>query len=187
MRRGEALAVLAEMKGDGLSVATMRGMAPWYNAGGGEARHIDCIGCMGGAASLGLGLALAQPRRKVIVVDGDGSLLMQLGGLASIAGSRAENYYHVVLVNRVYETSGHQPIPASDLIDFAALARAAGYRHAETFSDIGVLRERLPATLDQPGPVMIALEVEPEYERETMATRPRGGEQAEVMRRQLVG
>ena len=186
MKRAEAIEALADYKADAISVATMRGVAGWHAHGGGAERHIDCIGCMGGAASLGLGLALAQPERKVIVVDGDGSLLMQLGVIASVAGTAAPNYYHVVLVNRVYETSGHQPIPSSERIDFAALARGAGYAHAESFDDVGVLRERLPGLFERRGPVMIALEVDPEYEREE-APRTRPDQQVAVMRRQLVG
>jgi len=186
VKRAEVLELLAGQKTGALSVATMRGVASWHAAGGGESHHIDCMGCMGGAASLGLGLALAQPDRKVIVIDGDGSLLMQLGILTSVAGTGAENYYHVVLANRVYETSGHQPIPASDKVDFAALARAAGYAYAESFDDIGVLRERLAGVFARRGPVMLALEVEPEYEREAMP-RLHPDEQIAVMRSQLVG
>ena len=186
MKRGEVLELLAEQKGDALSVATMRAVAPWHAAGGGASHHIDCMGCMGGAASLGLGLALGTPERKVIVVDGDGSLLMQLGVLTSIAGAGAQNYYHVVLVNRVYETSGHQPIPSSDKVDFAALARGAGYASAESFDDIGVLRERLSGVLDRQGPVMLALEIDPEYDRE-VGPRLRPDQQVAVMRTQLTG
>jgi sulfopyruvate decarboxylase subunit beta len=186
MKRSEALDALAAYKPDAISVATMRGTAGWHTRGGSAERHIDCTGCMGGAASLGLGLALAQPDRRVIVVDGDGSLLMQLGVLAGIAGTGAKNLYHVVLVNRVYETSGHQPIPSSDAIDFAALARAAGYAHADSFSDAGVLRERIDGIFEREGPVMLALEVDPEYEREE-PVRTRPGEQVAIMRAQLVG
>jgi sulfopyruvate decarboxylase subunit beta len=186
MKRSEALDALAAYKADAISVATMRGVAGWHARGGSAERHIDCTGCMGGAASLGLGLALAQPERRVIVVDGDGSLLMQLGILAGIAGAGPKNLYHVVLVNRVYETSGHQPIPASSAIDFAALARAAGYAHADSFADAGVLRERIDGLFEHEGPVMLALEVDPEYEREE-APRTRPGEQVAVMRAQLVG
>jgi sulfopyruvate decarboxylase subunit beta len=186
MKRSEALEALATQKPGAISVATMRAVAGWHANGGAEALHIDCIGCMGGAASLGLGLALSQPDRKVIVVDGDGSLLMQLGVLAAVAGAAPENYVHVVLVNRVYETSGLQPIPSGERIDFAALARGAGYAHAESFGDIGVLRERLPGLFERRGPLLLALEVEPESEREE-APRTRPDQQVAVMRAQLAG
>src|SRR5688500_12588488 len=117
MKRAEAIQILAAAKADAVSVATMRAVADWYQTDGAKERHIDCVGCMGAAAPLGLGLALAQPDRRIIVIDGDGSLLMQLGVLATIAGAGATNLYHIVLVNRVYETSGNQPIPGSERVD----------------------------------------------------------------------
>jgi sulfopyruvate decarboxylase subunit beta len=165
VKRPEALELLAQLKGDGISVATMRAVPDWYRLGAAPEMHLDNIGCMGGAAPTALGIALAQPGRRVMVIDGDGSLLMQLGTLASIAGAAPPNFYHFVLVNGVYETSGHQPIPAADTADFPALAMAAGYREAFAFDDIGVLRERLPSILDRPGPILIALDIEPSDER----------------------
>jgi phosphonopyruvate decarboxylase len=184
MKRDEAVDLIAASKGDGVSVTTMRSVLPWSEAGAAAERHIDCIGCMGGAASLGLGLALAQPQRRVFVIDGDGSLLMQLGGLASVAGAEPANFYHFVLVNRVYETSGQQVTPGGDKVDFAALARGAGYRQAERFNDLGVLRERLPGVLSTPGPALIALEVDPEdYGESTPRIRPRDA--AGALRSQL--
>ena len=149
MDRTQVLEVLAAAKGDAVSVATMRAIPDWYAAGGAPALNLDNRGCMGAAAALGLGIALARPERKVLVIDGDGSLLMQLGGLATIAGSGARNFYHFVLVNGVYETSGHQPIPAADKVDFAAMALGAGYAAAYEFDDAGVFRA--PAGRPCPG------------------------------------
>ena len=165
MKRAEALAILAASKGDGLSVSTMRAIPDWYDAGGAPDLNLDNRGCMGAAAGLGLGLAIAQPSKRVMVLDGDGSLLMQLGGLASIAGIAPSNFYHFVLVNGVYETSGYQPIPASDTVDFPALALAAGYRAAYEIEDAAVLSERLPSILAQDGPILCALRVDPEQDR----------------------
>lgn len=187
MKRAEALEVLAAQKGDGVSVATMRAIPDWYEAGGAPELHLDNQGCMGAAASFGLGLALAQPERRVFVLDGDGSLLMQLGGLASIAGAAPPNFYHFVLVNGVYETSGHQPTPGSDRVDFAAMALGAGYQAAYEFDDVAVLRERLPSVLQQAGPVLVALRVEPDYERRNLAPGQRPADQSGYLRSQLVG
>jgi phosphonopyruvate decarboxylase len=141
---------------------------------------------MGGAAPTALGIALAQPQRQVMVIDGDGSLLMALGVLASVAEAAPRNLYHFVLVNRVYETSGHQPTPGGDKVDFPALAMGAGYRAAYGFDDIGVLRERLPAILAQPGPVLIAIDTDPTDER---LPRPEAwpADPAGALRAQLVG
>ncbi len=122
----------------------------------------------------------------MFVLDGDGSLLMQLGGLASIAGAAPPNFYHFVLVNGVYETSGYQPIPGAEKVDFAAIALGAGYQAAYDFDDIAVLRERLPAILGEAGPVLVALRVDPEEDRKGLpADRPT--DPAGDLRTQLVG
>jgi phosphonopyruvate decarboxylase len=142
---------------------------------------------MGAAAPLGLGLALAQPARKVLVIDGDGSLLMQLGVLATIAGAAPENLYHVVLVNRVYETSGNQPIPGFDRVDFPALALAAGYRNADSLSDAAVLAERLAGLLARPGPALIAIETHAEESGTPGSAVSRPEDPAGLMRSQLTG
>ena len=72
---------------------------------------VACVGFMGGASSIGLGLALAEPERRVVVLDGDGSLLMQLGSLATVAGAKPPNYIHFLFNNGIYHTSGSQEIP----------------------------------------------------------------------------
>jgi phosphonopyruvate decarboxylase len=186
MNRRAALEVLAGLKGDGISVATMRAVPDWYLLGAAPEMHLDNIGCMGGAAPTALGIAIAQPLRRVMVIDGDGSLLMQLGVLASVAGIAPKNFYHFVLVNRVYETSGHQATPGGEAVDFAALALGAGYRGAYSFDDVGVLSERLPAALAQPGPILIALTIEPSDER---LPRPEAwpADPAGALRKSLVG
>ena len=72
---------------------------------------------MGGASSLGLGMALARPDRRVLVLDGDGSLLMQLGSLATVAGAAPRNLVHFLFKNGVYHTSGAQGIPGGLSVD----------------------------------------------------------------------
>jgi phosphonopyruvate decarboxylase len=188
MKRIEAIEVLAGQKNDGISVATMRAIPDWYAQGEATApyMHVDNRGCMGGAAPMALGLALAQPDKQVMCIDGDGSLLMQLGVLASIAGCNVENFFHVVLVNGVYETSGQQPIPSADNVDFAALALGAGYKAGYNFDDLGVLRERLPAIFKQKGPVMVAIKVEP-GDINIGVPPGRKGDHALELRKTLVG
>jgi phosphonopyruvate decarboxylase len=92
-----------------------------------------------------------------------------------------------VLVNRVYETSGSQPIPGGDGVDFAALALAAGYRRAESFSDAGVLAERLGSILAQDGPSLVAIEVDPEETGISGSQVARPADPAMHLRSQLVG
>jgi len=185
MQRSEAMEVLAGYKGeDGISVTTMRAIPDWYATGQAPEMHFDNRGCMGGAAPTALGIALAQPDRRVIIVDGDGSLLMQLGVLATIAGAAPKNFYHVVIQNGVYETSGFQPTPGAERLDFAQMALGAGYKSAYNISDIGVLRERLPAIMAEEGPVMLALRVElPAERKEVPESRPK--DQALYLREML--
>src|SRR3990172_9192470 len=82
---------------------------------------------MGGQASFAFGLALAQPDEKVIVFDSDGDLLLGLGILPMIAERRPRNFYHFLLDNECYATTGGQPVPNGGNTDYAAFARAAGY------------------------------------------------------------
>src|SRR5918995_7510842 len=95
---------------------------------------VTCAGFMGGASTLGLGIALARPNRRVVVLDGDGSLLMQLGSLATVAGARPRNLTHLLFKNGVYHTSGAQEIPGGIAVDFVMMAKGAGYRSAFAIS-----------------------------------------------------
>lgn len=164
MRRQEAIDVLAAGREGVISVTTMQTVRPWHEVGQAAREHLDAMGCMGSASSLGLGLALARPDRKVMVLDGDGSLLMQLGSLVTVAGLAPANLYHFVFENGVYETSGNQELPALGKFDFCKLALAAGYLHALSFEARAELQEALPRIFETPGPVMIRLLVEREYE-----------------------
>jgi sulfopyruvate decarboxylase subunit beta len=164
----DALRAIAQHRGDAIVVPTMTTVEPWHELSPSDL-NISCIGFMGGASSLGLGLALARPERKVLVLDGDGSLCMQLGTLATIAGTAPANLYHFVFKNGVYQVSGGQPIPAADRIDFALMARGAGYPAVYSFDDLEELRVRLPEVLAARGPVLVQLVTEP------MPNPPEGG------------
>ncbi len=112
---------------------------------------------MGHATSLGLGLALAQPDRRVIVCNGDGSMLMNLGSLVSIVGAKAANLVLLVFDNGVYEVTGAQPAPAS--ADFAAIARGAGFRSVFEFADNDTWAAYVNDVLAADGPVFAWLRV----------------------------
>lgn len=120
-------------------------------------------GAMGMGSSVGLGLALAQPRRKVWVLDGDGSLLMNLGSLVTIASQSPPNFYHFVFENGIYEASGGQPVVGAGRLSFAGLARAAGIEKTYEFSELADFGERLPVLLSERGPVFVVLKTEPIY------------------------
>ena len=97
------LGAIAAARGDAICVPTMT-TAPAWRTLAPDDLSVTCVGFMGGASALGLGLALACPDRRVVVFDGDGSLLMQLGSLATIAGARPRNLTHLVFKNGVYHT-----------------------------------------------------------------------------------
>lgn len=160
MLKQEAISVLAAHRGDAVSVATMQAVAPWHDAGQASRLHIDASACMGSASSLGLGLALGRPDRRVIVLDGDGSLLMQLGSLVTIASRKPRNFFHFVFANGFYESSGNQPVPGQGLSRLPEMALAAGYRSACRISDAAELDRRLPVLLASEGPALVELQIE---------------------------
>jgi phosphonopyruvate decarboxylase len=192
MRRVEAIAALIAEKGNALTVTTEQAIGAWRAAVPEPANeipdHLDIVGCMGSASTLALGIALARPERTVIIVDGDGSLLMQLGSLVTIAGAAPQNLFHFVFENGVYETSGSQPLPAEGRFDLTTMARAAGYASTAQFDDAGTFVTALPQLLQRHGPVFVSVRTEPEdgyLVRSSSGTKM--DQQMHALRRRLVG
>jgi sulfopyruvate decarboxylase subunit beta len=156
MKPEDILRAIAAARGDAICVPTMTTSPAWRTLAPDDL-SIGCVGFMGGASSLGLGLALAIPKRRVIVFDGDGSLLMQLGSLATIAGARPRNLTHLLFKNGVYHTSGAQDIPGGLSVDFVQMAKGAGYRKAYTVKDFEDFKSRLPSMLTEEGPLFVEL------------------------------
>jgi len=126
LRRREVVKELLAPRGDALVIGGL-GAPAWdiTNAGDHEL-NFPLWGAMGGAAMIGLGLALAQPKRKVLVVTGDGEMLMGLGALATIAVQAPRNLYIVVLDNERYGETGMQETHTAHGVDLAGMAKAAG-------------------------------------------------------------
>jgi thiamine pyrophosphate-dependent acetolactate synthase large subunit-like protein len=122
MTIAEACSVLGEVRDEEMVVLTMSPIAFWPDVRDDDYR---LMGLMGGAAGIGLGLALGLPDRQVWVLDGDGSLLMQLGGVAAVAEAAPRNFTHILFDNGTYAISGAQPTPAP--ADWEGVFRAAGY------------------------------------------------------------
>jgi phosphonopyruvate decarboxylase len=152
----DVLRVISAARGDAIVVPTMTTAPAWRTIAPGDL-SVTCVGFMGGASSLGLGLALARPDRRVLVLDGDGSLLMQLGSLATVAGAAPRNLVHFLFKNGVYHTSGAQGIPGGLSVDFVMMAKGAGYRTAIAIDDLGDFERRLPEILRAEGPVLVEL------------------------------
>ncbi len=115
-------------------------------------------GSMGHAPSIGLGVALAQPEKKVVVLDGDGALLMHLGILSSVGHYKPANFYHIVLDNESYETTGDQDTTSASA-DLEGMALSAGYRIAASVRDEGSLTQALQKILSIPGPGFLRVKI----------------------------
>jgi sulfopyruvate decarboxylase subunit beta len=142
-------------------------------------------GAMGLASSHGLGLALGRPDRRIIVLDGDGSLLMNLGSLVTIAAAAPPNLYHFVCENGTYEANGGHPIPGRDRVDFCGFARSAGYRTVYEFSDLTIFEQRIGALLSAPGPVFADLKIASSGPQERDYSRLHGAHVRQAFREAL--
>jgi len=152
---GDAVKVISKERGDAVVITTMTQSGFWGQVSTHKNLDIGIANGMGKASSVGLGVALGRPDRKVIVLDGDGSLLMNLGSLVTVAGQQPANFYHFVFDNGVYAITGGQPVPGHEMVDYAGLARAAGYRNAYSFADVETLATELPGIMARPGPVLV--------------------------------
>jgi thiamine pyrophosphate-dependent acetolactate synthase large subunit-like protein len=155
----KALEMIAEHRNDEVFVTTMSSARVWPQFSNRTDLDLPLKGCMGKASSLGLGVALARPDKRVVVLDGDGSLLMNLGSMVTIAGQAPKNLVHVVLEGRTYDTSGGQPTPGDGRVDFAALAMAAGYRQGIRIETEDELARQWPTILTAEGPVFVSISV----------------------------
>jgi thiamine pyrophosphate-dependent acetolactate synthase large subunit-like protein len=153
-----ALEVLAQHRGKRIVITTMASVSVWPQLSDSPLDFAYMPSAMGQGPSLGLGLALAHPERGVIVVNGDGSMLMNLGSLATLAQQTAPLYL-LVMDNELYEVTGGQPTAGAGRADFAGLARAAGIERVYQFEALDDWKLSAPEALAGPGPVVIALKV----------------------------
>jgi thiamine pyrophosphate-dependent acetolactate synthase large subunit-like protein len=107
---------------------------------------------MGMASSIGLGLAMARPGLKVIVLDGDGAILMNLNSLTTAAAKAPANLVYIIWDNAQYQITGGQPTHTHDNADIEAIARGAGFKQALTVNSVAAFKEALCQILSQPGP-----------------------------------
>ena len=170
----DAVRILEQHRGDAVVITTMtagNSRFGWPLVTQNEQLDFPLTGAMGKASSLGLGLALARPDRKVIVLDGDGSLLMNLGTLVTIGNRAPGNLYHFVFENGVYAVTGGQPIPGSGDVNFQGMAKDAGYAATYEFDDIEELATSVGGILQEKGPVLVCLKVEPAIENTAVQFR----------------
>jgi len=156
-RRVALGAILARRK-DALLVTGLGSTC--YDAGTMDHLHTFYLwGGMGAAAMVGLGLALAQPKRRVIVATGDGEMLMALGALATIGAQRPRNLAIVVMDNELYSETGMQPTHTSRGVDLAAMAKAASFVRTGTVYNGKQLEAWVPRLYQSTGPVFLVAKV----------------------------
>ena len=157
-RREVAVAILKD-RGNALVVAGL-GAPTWDITGAGEhPLNFGTWGAMGGAAMIGLGMAIAQPKRRVLVITGDGEILMGLGSLATIGVQQPRNLAVIVMDNEHYGETGMQATHTRYGVDIPAMARAAGFRSTGTIYNAAQLKAWIPRFHRQPGPVFASIKV----------------------------
>lgn len=164
----EALQVLHAARTDEVLISTMGTGREWTRF---EPHPLDLVyvpSSMGQSPSIGLGIALAQPNRKVIACNGDGSMLMNLGSLITITSQMPTNLIILLFDNGVYEVTGHQQTPGSAglradgrFIDFVALAKECGFPSTFQFNDLDAWKDGLADVLSAAGPTFCCLKVQP--------------------------
>lgn len=165
----EALAVVRRLRrGEDVVITTMAASRAWMEGGTQPLDFTFVPSCMGHATSLGLGLALAQRKRRIIVCNGDGSMLMNLGSLVTITSQAPKNLVVLLLDNGVYEVTGAQPTPGSaqgrslgHSVDYAAIARGVGFPSVYRFRTADAWTTGAAEALGAQGPVFIWLDVRP--------------------------
>lgn len=162
LRRREIVEHLIKDMDDLLIVAGL-GAPAWDTTAAGDRDLIYPLwGAMGGTAMIGLGLALAQPNRRVLVITGDGDMLMGLGSLATIALQGPANLSIVVLDNERYGETGMQATHTAGPTDLAAVAHACGFEQAATLYDEEEFDRATPTILEGEGPLFFAIKVRAE-------------------------
>jgi thiamine pyrophosphate-dependent acetolactate synthase large subunit-like protein len=150
----EALSILAPCLRDEVCIGSNGFMSRAVYGSRDTDRSFYMIGSMGLASSIGLGLAMAQPERRVLVFDGDGNVLMNLGTLATAAVAGRANFLHLCFDNSAHASTGGQPT-ISDRVPLEAIARAAGYRWTERVETPDALRTAAPRFLAASGPAFL--------------------------------
>jgi thiamine pyrophosphate-dependent acetolactate synthase large subunit-like protein len=164
----DAIRAVVAAAGDEPIVASLGHPAYDLFAAGDRPANFYTWGSMGLASSIGLGLAVAQPRRRVYVLDGDGSLLMNLGSLATIGWQRPANLILIVLDNAKYATTGGQDTATAHGVDLEAAARAMGLSQSATAQSVETLSAVLEQAKDGHGPWTIVARLE----HSTPTTKP---------------
>ena len=159
MLRIDATTTVVERAGDALIVSNLGRSTFDLHAADDRDANFYLFGAMGMASSVALGLALANPARRVVALEGDGALLMNLGSLATIGRYRPANLVLIVWDNEQYESTGGQPTFTAHGLDLARVADAVGGAHVAAVSEPAAFAAALDHAVASPGPHVIIAKV----------------------------
>ena len=163
----ECLQLIANQRTDEIVVTTMGITVPWGKISTHPLDYASVGSAMGHAADFALGIALAKPDKKVIVLNGDGSMLMCLGTLATITALNTppSNYLLFVCDNGSYEVTGNQPVPAGNGgFSWPTIAKGVGFERVYAFDNANELESALPKIWNETGPTFVSLKVAQAHE-----------------------
>lgn len=163
----ECLKLIASQRTDEIVITTMGMSVPWAKISTHPLDYASVGSAMGHAADFALGIALAKPEKKVVVLNGDGSMLMCLGTLTTITGLQKPpaNYLLFVCDNGTYEVTGNQPVPRNVDFSWTTIAKGTGFEQVYEFDDIETLETALPKIWNQEGPIFVSLKIAKAHER----------------------
>ena len=162
-----------EQRGNAIVIPTGTAGRHWRDFSKNESRDMNLGGAMGQTTSTALGLALGLPDEKVVLFDSEGALLMNLGILATIAGKKPKNFFHFLMDNECYATTGGQPVPNYDEINYAGMAKEAGYASTHHFDNLEDFANNIEAIMKETGPVFVSMKMVPEVENAPIGMRQR--------------
>ncbi|HCG90464.1 MAG TPA: thiamine pyrophosphate-binding protein [Dehalococcoidia bacterium] len=172
----EAVKLLNSKRENSVIVATMNAGNARFGlptVSSNDSLDVPLSGAMGKAGNFALGVALANPDRKVMCLDGDGSLLMNLGTMVTVANKSVKNMYHFVFDNGAYCVTGGQPVPGAGIVDWKAMGDAAGYAATFSFENLEDLVTGIDEVFAAEGPVFVRLAVDKEIENTPVQFRER--------------
>ena len=160
-------------RGESIVMVTGTSGRSWMDVTTKPERDLSLQGAMGQTTSAALGFALSQPDERVVLFDSEGALLMNMGVLATIAGKKPNNFFHFLMDNECYATTGGQPVPNAQEINYAGMAREAGYAASYEFDNLEDFTNNIEQIMKQTGPVFVAMKMVPKVENEPIGRRQR--------------
>ena len=160
-------------RGESIVIVTGTSGRSWLDVTTKPASDLSLQGAMGQTTPAALGFALSQPDERVVLFDSEGALLMNMGVLATIAGKKPNNFFHFLMDNECYATTGGQPVPNAQEINYAGMAREAGYAASYEFDNLEDFTNNIEQIMKQTGPVFVAMKMVPKVENEPIGRRQR--------------